>query len=434
MCAPGRTSVQLVFDKDFGRFFWGRLAVTTAYWAQTLVIATLTYEATGSAGWVGAVGAAQLVAQIVFALPMGKISDKYGPRPQIVTGALTCATSSLGLAIWLGVSEGTSDKTAVTPLFFASLLCGIGFAVSSPAVQSIVPRLVTSAELPAALGLNFIPMALGRTIGPAGGAALATAASPILALTVVGCAHLAFATAIAGLRSTGLEPESTAAADLRITRALGVVLQDRRLLVMLLSVALLGFGSEPAITLAPAVAADMHAGAGGAGQIASAFGVGSMFGVLAHRMLQGRVSASVEGWIGLYTLGSAVALVAAIPNLTLSLIALALGGAGMLVGVTGFGIVVQQSAPAAMLGRIMAIWLIAFAGIRPLAGLAQGLVADRLSTSSALALTAAIILGGTTTGIWSLRGNTSVCDARGAARSGTLSQDRLVEREQGTVL
>jgi MFS family permease len=399
-----RTSTQLMFDRDFGKLFWGGLARTGGYWAQTLLVASLAYAGTGSAVWVGLVGAAQLMPQLVLALPMGKLADRHGPVRQIVVGSVICGLSSLGLAMWIGASSAHRGDTFIVPLLAASLSYGIGFAICSPGVQSMAPRLVDQAELSTAVALIFaIPMALGRSAGPVGGAALATAASPAIALGVVACAHFAFAIVIARVKSPRLTPSGMPADELRIGSAIRYVQRDRRLLALLIGVAIVGFGAEPAITLAPAMADRLGQGVGGAGQIASAFGLGSLLGVVIHKVLQTRVSATILGWSAMLVLGFSIGLASVGSTLAPVSLAMGLAGASMLLAVTGFSVAVQETCPPDMLGRVMALWLIAFLGVRPLAGISQGLLADHFSVGSALLVTTVVVGACAGIGLWMCR-------------------------------
>jgi MFS family permease len=415
-----RTSLQLILDRDFGRLFWGGLARTGGYWAQTLLVASLVYSTTGSAAWVGLVGTAQLAPQLALALPMGKLADRSGPLAQIVLGSVICAVSSLGLGLWIAADQ---EATSVAVLLTSAFLYGVGFAICSPAVQSMAPRLVGDAELPRAVALIFaIPMSLGRAAGPVGGAALATAASPDMALGVVACAHLAFAACAAGIKVPSLDQPALTGHDMRIGSALRSVQRERRLLILLLGVAVVGFGAEPAITLAPAMADELGEGVGGAGRIASAFGLGSLLGVIVQRPLEARVHAATLSRSAMLVLGCSLALAGASPTMAFATTAMGLAGASMLLAVTGFSVAIQQICAPEMLGRVMALWLIAFLGVRPLAGVAEGFVADRLSASAALFMTAFVVSAFALLMIWIRRVDSLGSGSRAAPRK---SEDLL---------
>jgi hypothetical protein len=62
----------------------------------------------------------------------------------------------------------------------------------------------------------------------------------------------------------------------------------------------------------------------------------------------------------------------------------------MVMGITAFSILAQQRSPVAFLGRVMALWVMAFTGIRPLAGISLGFISDHASPSTAL-LTSGVV-------------------------------------------
>jgi len=392
-----------MFDKTYGPLVAGRLVNAVAFWGQALVVATLTFSATGSATWVGLVGAALFLPQMILALPMGQFADKHGPKRQIIAGSTICAISAVVLAIWAHVLGPEAGNDFAVALLVTSFVSGVGAATSAPATESIAPKLVTRAELPSAVSLNYIPPALGRTIGPAGGALVATAASPAIALICAACLHLALTAAMLVMTIPKPEHADTSVDALRISGALRAVRQDRHMLGMLLGVAFVGIGVEPALTLAPAIAAEFGSLVAGAGRITSSFGLGGVVGVGLHKLVQGRVDGQREGWVALMLIGCMMGAVTISPSLALTSVAMGLAGASMLMAVTGFSTAIQQICPPAMLGRVMALWLVAFAGIRPFAGLAQGFLADHLSTNGALLITALLIVSASMAGLWTMR-------------------------------
>ena len=129
------------------------------------------------------------------------MSDQYGPLRLIVIGGLVSGLSAIGLAAWVGVYGLGSGVLGAVPLLIASLSFGCGVAVWTPAVHAIVPELVSSAELSSAVALNFVPTAVARTIGPAGGAALAVSIGPVATLAAVGVGYVVAALAIFLIRS-----------------------------------------------------------------------------------------------------------------------------------------------------------------------------------------------------------------------------------------
>ncbi|RYE39015.1 MAG: MFS transporter, partial [Hyphomicrobiales bacterium] len=255
--ADPRTSLQLMFRGEFAVAFWGKLLLQTGIWAQLMVCVILAFDRTGSAAWVGAVGAAQMVPQLGLALVSGSMSDRYGPAKPISAGGLIVGLGCLGLAGWLN-SSLTSSGSAV-PILVSSIVIGVGIALSASALQTVPPLLARPNELSAAVGLNFIPTTLARTAGPVvGSLSTATLGYPTTLLIVSATSTL---TAAGFLRLRGLRGPTVGKGDHRgIGTVMRYVWADGRLLGLLGGVAAIGAASEAPITLAPAMAAhlEMH--------------------------------------------------------------------------------------------------------------------------------------------------------------------------------
>ena len=389
--SPPRTSFQLIGDRNFGVLFWGKIASLMAVWAYTIVVILLTYDATGSTTWVGVVGAVQLAPQLVLALASGRLADTYGPLLQIIAGGMFQGLSAIGLAVWLHAAGAASGPAAAVPLLIASFVLGCGLALSAPAMQSLVPRIVRQGELSSAVALNFLPTALARTIGPAVGAVLAATSGSVAGLAVVGAVFVASSLWFTLIESPR-PPASERDPDARIVSALRYVRGDRGLLALLAGVAAIGAGAEPAITLAPALAESVGHASEGGGWALSAFGGGGMLGVIAHRYLSRWLRPVAEGCAAMVALGAAMAIAAFAGSLVQLSLILAVAGVSMVVGSTAFSVAIQERCRPMMLGRVMGLWLIAFAGVRPVAGLVQGSISDGWSTEAALGVTASFMV------------------------------------------
>jgi predicted MFS family arabinose efflux permease len=257
-------------------------------------------------------------------------------------------------------------------------------------MQAVPPRLSTPDERSAALSLNFLPTALARTVGPVAGASLSLAIGSVPTLAIVGAVCLAASSIflfLPRLRSRAKKsvPEH------RLRHVLGHLRTDRPLVAVLAAVGAIGAGSEAAITLAPSIGNTLGIGAAGAGWITAAFGAGGLVGVVGFRVSVRFFKAETVGCWSMILLGASMALLGAAPPLPLATAFLVLAGASMVMGITGFSILAQQRSPAPFLGRVMALWVMAFTGVRPVAGVVLGFVSDHASTNTAL------IAAGTTT-------------------------------------
>ena len=166
---------------------------------------------------------------------------------------------------------------------------------------------------------------------------------------------------------------------------------DHALIALLTGVAAIGAGTEAAVTLAP-VLGQQFGGGGSAGWVTSSFGLGGLLGVAAHGLLRRRLSPSTEGMVAMLLLAASLAVAGTISSPAVLVVALVTSGAGSVLGTTALSVGIQLRSPEAMLGRIMAIWIIAFCGARPIAAVVLGLTAEYISTTVALIEVAVLLL------------------------------------------
>lgn len=409
---PPRSSWQLVQDRDFGIAFWAKSVLVTGVWAQTMVFVVLTYRLTGSATWVGVVGAAQLVPQVTLALASGALADRYGPARPIILGGIISGLGCAIMAAWLTTGWHAGTSVALTG---TSLTCGVGMALFAPALQAIVPMLVRVDEVSTAAALNFVPTTLARTVGPAFGALLMSAVSARESLIIVGTVFVASAATFNLVHMPPLDPSPSHGG--RPVPVLRYVRSDIGLLTMFGAVAALGAGSEVAITLAP-VLGHRLGGTSAPGWITSAFGLGGVAGVLAHGFLRRRMSPTVEGCLAMVILGAAMGIAGGSVLPSTTLFALMLSGAASVLGITAFSVAIQARSPHAILGRLMGLWVVAFCGARPVAALALGATAEQFSMTAALLGAAALLVAASCAVFITLKR----CDA-GMSRSDCSSTD-----------
>jgi len=378
-----RTAWQLVADRTFGTIFWGKFISVFAVWAFTIAAAIVTYEVTGSALLVGVVGAAQYLPQLVLGPWSGKQSDKHGAVPQILGGRVLCALAAITLGCVL--LKFDDDAHGAVFLFVAAFATGIGFAIGSPAMQAIVPQLVTREELPTAASLNTVPMIVARAVGPAAGGFLLVHIGSGWTFIVVGVCHAIFACALL----TVTRPAHAAhERDTSVRGALRFVWSDRTSFVLLLGVAAVALGAEPSTSLAPVIARELGGSASVAGVIASTFGLGGVSGFLLQVSVVSRMSSARQASVGLFAMAAGLVVASAGYVRPALFAGMVITGMGMSWALSGLTALLQSRTPDALMGRVMALWLAAFGGSRPVASFASGGLADLFSARVSLSVTA----------------------------------------------
>lgn len=385
-----RGSYRLMFDPVFGPFFWGKVLSSSGIWIHNIVAAIVAFELTGSALVVGAVSAVQFAPQLLFAPLSGKMADRGNAALQIVAGRILTGLGSGGLALWIWLAGGVNGLPGAAPVMGASLVVGFGFVVGGPAMQSIVPSMIRPGEMATAMALNSVPMTVARAGGPALGAVVATQLGPGAAFAIAAAANVAYGLVVLALRL----PRGTAHApdtDFSVRASLRHLRSDSPLLVLLVGIAAVGVGADPAVTLAPTLADQLGGDASLVGWLASCFGIGAGVGFLLFAPLHSSVGLErlSGGGLLLMAVGLGIAAVSWVP--AVALVGFGVSGVGMTLAFTSITTQIQNRAPDALRGRIMALWFVGFLGARPFAAGLNGFLADAVTVGAALAVTAVLV-------------------------------------------
>ncbi|MGY2004431.1 MFS transporter [Blastococcus sp. SYSU DS1024] len=373
----------------FGTFLFVKLLSMSGIWIHNVVAVVVAYEVSGSVLQVGLVTTAQFAPQLVLSPLSGALADRGNRKVQIVVGRLVSAAGAGGLVAWYAV-VGTPTMGV---LLTSALIVGVGFTIGGPALKAIVPALVRPNELAGAVALDSIPMVVGRTGGPVIGVLTATLASPAAAFALSATFNLVFALTVASLKIRDTRAGFDAAAsDRRVRAAFRYLRRDPALVALLVGVAAVGYGSDPAITLAPALAERIGGGTQLVGWFASTFGLGAGAGVLTIGLARRWLGLARAGTIGLSLMSAGICALAVAPHWAPALAAFAVAGLGFSWGMTSFTTGLQVRVPDVLRGRVMAFWLVAFLGARPVASLTNGVIAESTSLATNLLLVAAVLV------------------------------------------
>jgi MFS family permease len=391
-----RGALGLIVDPVFGALFWGKIFSVVAVWTHGIVAAIVMYDATRSALMVGLVGVVQFAPQLILSPTSGKWADTGDPARQILLGRVLCVAGSGFTAVWLFAEPAGHDISAAVPVLLGTLLVGFGFVVGGPAMQSIVPNLIRTGELSTAMALNSFPMTIGRIVGPAAGAYIAAHLGAGAAFAVSAGLHLVFTLFLVAVRFPA-PPTRHAETDYRVRVAVRYVWRDRPLFLALLAVTTVGLASDSSITLTPSMADELGGGARLVGTLSAVFGVGAAVGMAVLALMRGRMASQNVSAFGMAGLGAGCAVLALAPAPAVAVAGFALAGLGFGWAMTGLSTLVQERAPEALRGRIMALWLVGFLGSRPIAAALLGGTADVFNVQAAFAVAAAFCV---TAALW----------------------------------
>lgn len=387
-----RSSWALIRDRTFGVFFVGNLVSNCGTWLQNVAAAIVVYRLTGSNTLVGAVSMLQFAASLLLAPWAGALSDRMDRRLLLVWGQVISIVAASGLAIWTA-AVGIEGLPGPWPIFATAAVIGVGWAISVPTMQALVPALVDDADLDQAIALNSITFNIARAIGPALGAVTLVTLGAAATFGLNALSYAVLIVALMLIRPREITRPKTRG-DGSVRECLRYVRGEPVLFVLLIGVTALGFGTDPVNTLSPAMADELGGGDALVGWLVSAFGIGAAGMAFGVGTVRKRIALGPLGVIGLLVLAAGLFAFAASPVVGVALGALVLAGIGFLLALTALTTELQRRVPEALLGRVMALWTVAFLGSRPVAALLDGALGDAIGPRAATA-----VAGGLTAGV-----------------------------------
>jgi MFS family permease len=380
----------------FRRLWLGTMLSRTGSAMTSFAVTLQVYDLTRSPAAVGGLGVAMFLPLLLITLPGGTLADRVDRRRLVL--AVTVGQIALSAVLFALAAFGGASLWSL----YALVALGAAFsAVSAPAQQTFIPRLVPREQLGTAMALNRIVFQVVMIAGPslagvvtawAGlrGCYLADIASFAGALWGVGrlpampAARPAAGRAGAaadGAAADGADADGADADEGRPRSGLALTLEG--LAFIRRTPALCGafladvnatFFALP-VSLFPAINAERFGGNPRTlGLLMTAMGAGGLVsavfaGPLKHMRRHGLVMlACVAVW------GGAFALFAVAPSLWLTLLALAIAGLADTFTVVVRGIIVQESTPDEFRGRVNAADFLVGAGGSQLGSLEAGLV------------------------------------------------------------
>jgi MFS family permease len=330
------------------RFWYSRLASTSANQMLMVAVGWQMYDLTGSAWALGFVGLLQFLPALLLVLVAGHVVDQFD-RARI---AALCMLAQVAIAVLLAV--GTHAHWASRELLFVvSVLLGIVKAFQMPAQQALAPALVPPEVLPRALAFSSMGSQAAIVAGPAlGGFIYVGGAQAVYAV----CALLF---ALAGALVVGVRYDHEPAASREMSWATlmaGVhFVRHRPVVLGAISLDLFAVLLGGATALLPIFAKDiLHTGPWGLGLLRAAPAAGALtLSLLTRWPITRRAGHVLLGAVALY--GAATLVFGLSTSFGLSMAALVVAGAADMVSVVIRQSLVQIDTPDAMRGRVSAV-------------------------------------------------------------------------------
>lgn len=373
-------SDSLFRHRSFVAFWLARTCFSFGFQMLSIVVSWQISSLTGRARDLGLIGLALFLPSVAPALYAGHVADQYDRRRIVLFGQLAKWIAILLLAVLTFLHR--ADEWVILGLVF---IISTALAMETPALQSMLPALVTAPILTRAMAANAAAGEAAMRVGPALGGFLYVA-GPATVYAAAGLLYLLAVVMVAQLRYEQAPPRRVPAsfamlfAGIKFIRArpdvLGVISLDWFAVLLGRATALL-----------PIFAKDiLHTGPWGLGLLRAAPAVGALLvGLwLSRRSLERHVGmimfAAVAGF-GLATLVFALSTV-----LWLSLLALFALGVFDMVSMVIRAALVQLDTPDDMRGRVSAVNSIFINTSNPLGEFESGMLAAWLGAVPAAAL------------------------------------------------
>jgi MFS family permease len=369
-----RTFASLRRHRNYRLFFTGQVISVSGTWMQNIALAWLVVELTHSPLAVGALAFCRFIPFTVFGLVAGVVADRLDNRRLVIgTQTLAMCFSALFAVLVLGGLE------TLWVVFVLAILSATVLVFDAPGRHALTFQMVGRQELPNAVALNASLFNASRVVGPAVAGVLIAAFGVGVCFAINAVTFLAVLTSLLLMRTEELVPVERAAEPPTmmkgIREGLSWVLHSpemRLVLAIVTVVSTVGFNFH---VILPLLASDtLDTGPEVFGILSACFGAGALVGALLSASL-GRASwkALVAG-----TGGFSIALLALAPVATV-------WACGVLLFVTGVcftlwtsnaNAILQLRAPDHLRGRVVSLYLWAFAGLAPIGGLLAGWLCD----------------------------------------------------------
>ena len=371
-----RTFRSLHRHRNYRLFFGGQIVSLVGTWMQNIALAWLVIEMSGSALAVGALAFCRFLPFLAFGLVAGVIVDRFDSRRLLFVTQGTAMVVSAALAIV------TLADAATLPVVYAlALLGGMVIVVDAPARQTLTYQMVGPDELQNAVALNAGLFNGSRVIGPAFAGLVIALVGTGACFVINAISFLAVLASLRLIRTDELTPVTR-----RPTRVLPGIREGiswaahapitRTVLIVVTVVSTVGFNFHVLVPLLASQTLEVDAEMFGI--LSAVFGLGALGGALATATLrEASPRVFLAGGVGFSLAMLALALAHSVAAALALLFAL---GISFSLLTASANALVQLAAPTHLRGRVIGLYMFAFAGLAPVGGLVAGWLAEQGGT------------------------------------------------------
>jgi MFS family permease len=335
--------------EPFRLFWFARGCSTLALQMQAVAVGWQIYALTGSALYLGLVGLAQYLPQLLLTLAVGHVADRYDRRRIAAVCQFVEALAVASLAA--GTFAGWIGKEAILAVVF---VIGAARAFEAPTMLALVPGLVPQELIPRASAWSASANQTASIIGPALGGIL-YAVGPTTVYATSGVLFFTACSLMAGIeiRRVPLKKEPVSLHSLFAGIAF---IRSRSEILGAISLDLFAVLLGGATALLPVYARDiLFTGPWGLGLLraAPALGALAMSLFLARNPLRHRVGRTMFASVFVFGVGTIVFAIS--KSFPLSMGALIILGAADVISVVIRSSLVQIETPDEMRGRVSAV-------------------------------------------------------------------------------
>jgi MFS family permease len=344
--------------RNYRLYFVGQSVSVAGSFMQTLAIAFLTLQLTGSGAALGIATAARLLPFLVLGPVGGLVADRYDKRRLLF---FTQASSAVGSLVFAALA--LTGVITYPLVLILSVVLGCLTVVDNPARQSLIADLVGRDTLANAVILNSISLNVARVLGSVVGGTLVEVVGTPACFLINAASFGAVIVSLAMMRTGEMTTR------VRAVRARGQIREGFRyaihtpeLAAPLLMLTVTGILAYEFPTTLPLLATDAFGGTAATyGLMAAMMAAGAIIGglIAASRTTRPHprtLAVTCIGW------GAVILLTGVAPNLWTVCIALLFVGYGSITFNSTAKTTLQLASKPDFRGRVMALWAIAWGG------------------------------------------------------------------------